>query len=576
MNNLAVADAFDTIADLLELQAENPFRILAYRRAALNLRGLAEDVAEIAQRGELEELPGIGKDLAAKIQEMVATGRLHYLDELTRRIPEGLSVLMTVPGIGPKKAKLLHDRLNVKSLAQLEALAKAGKLRGLPGMEQKTEENILRGLQLVKQGQERMPLGTAIALADDIIRHLKRAAPRAIQEIVPAGSLRRRKETVRDLDLLVISTHPQQVMDRFVALPHVGQVQAHGKTKSSIRTKEGVQVDLRVVEPASFGAALVYFTGSKQHNIKIRGLANRKGLTINEYGVFREKSGRRVAGKTEEEVYRALALPWIPPELREDSGEVEAGQGRGLPDLVELDDLRGDFHLHSDWSDGAHPIEEVVKAAKQRGYDYMLLTDHSQSLKVAGGLTPKELMEQRVILDRLNAKMKPFRVLLGTEMEILPDGRLDYPDAVLAKLDLVVGAVHSAFKQPRAVMTKRILTAIRSPYVNILAHPTGRLWGEREPYDVDLDEVARVAAQTGTALEMNAYTKRMDLNDAQAKRAHELGAMLVISTDSHVLTQLAAIELGVSLARRAWLTPKDVLNSRRLEEVLAWARRKRQ
>lgn len=573
MTHLEIADTFDTIADLLELQGENPFRIRAYRRAALNLRSLAQDLAEIAARGALEELPGIGKDLAAKIQEMLATGRLAYLEELKKKVPAALSILMTVPGIGPKKAKLIYDKFKVKSLKELEELARAQKLRSLPGLEAKTEENILRGIQIVKQGQERMPLGTAAALADDIVRHLKRLA--SIQEIVPAGSLRRCRETVRDIDILVISTHPKPVMDRFVTLPHVAQVQAHGTTKSSIRTQAGIQVDLRVVEPESFGAALVYFTGSKQHNIKIRGLANKLGLTINEYGVFKEKTGRRVAGKTEEEVYKALGLPWIPPELREDLGEVEAALRGRLPPLVTVEDLKGDFHLHSDWSDGAHPIEEVAKAARSRGYEYMVLTDHSQTLKVAGGLTPKELLEQRAEIDRLNARLRPFRILQGTEMEILPDGRLDYPDEVLAKLDVVVAAVHSAFKQPKDQMTQRILKAIRRPRVHILAHPTGRLWGEREPYEVDLEEVARVAAQTGTALEINSYTKRMDLNDAQAKRAHELGAKIVISTDTHVLTQLNAIDLGVSLARRAWLGPGDVLNSHSVDEVLEWARRKR-
>ncbi len=574
MNNLEIADTFDMIADLLELQAENPFRIRAYRRAALNLRSLAEDVAEIAGRGELEELPGIGKDLAAKIREMLSTGRLAYLDELKTKVPEALAALMTVPGIGPKKAKLLYDTLHVTSLEQLESLAKAHRLRGLPGMEAKTEENILRGLGVVKQGQERMPLGTARAIADDLIKQLRKET--SIREIIAAGSLRRCRDTVRDIDLLVVSTRPKAVMDRFVGLPHVAQVQAHGMTKSSIRTREGIQVDLRVVAPESYGAALVYFTGSKAHNVKIRGLANRLGLTVNEYGVFKERTGRRVAGKTEAEVYKALGLPWFPPELREDLGEIEAGLTGDLPDLVSAEAIRGDFHLHSNWTDGAHPIEVVARAAKARGYEYMLLSDHSRSLKVAGGLTAEELMEQRALVTKVNAKLKPFRILQGTEMEILPDGRLDYPDTVLAKLDVVIAAVHSAFKQPKAVMTRRITTAITNPHVHILAHPTGRLWGEREPYEVDLDEVARVAAKTGTALEMNAYTKRMDLNDVQAKRAHELGAMLVISTDTHVLAQLESFGLGLSLARRAWLGADDLLNTRRADAVLAWARRKRE
>lgn len=574
MTNREVADTFETIADLLEISGENPFRIRAYRRAALNLRSLAEDLAAISRRGGLEELPGIGQDLAAKIEEMVSTGRLAYLETLRRKIPEALSVLMTVPGIGPRKARLLHERLKVTTLAQLGRLARAHALQRLPGFEAKTEANILRGLQVVKQGQERMPLGEALGLADELIGRLTRDLGSTIRQITAAGSLRRGRDTVRDLDLLAISTSPAKVMDRFVALPHVAQVQAHGRTKSSIRTAAGVQVDLRVVPPESFGAALVYFTGSKQHNVKIRGVAKALGLLVNEYGVFREQTGRRVAGRTELEVYRALGMPWIPPELREDLGEVEAGLAGRLPRLVEMADCRGDFHLHSDWSDGAHPIEQVATAARQRGYEYMLLSDHSQSLKVAGGLTPDELMEQRQIVDRLNRRLTPFRILLGSEMEILPDGRLDYPDRVLAKLDVVIGAVHSAFKQPQAVMTRRILSAVRHPYVHIVAHPTGRLWGEREPYEVDLEAVARAAAETGTALEINAYTKRMDLNDVQAKRAHALGAMLVISTDTHVVTQLAAFGLGLSMARRAWLGPADLLNSRRADEVLAWARRK--
>ncbi|MBI4227031.1 MAG: DNA polymerase/3'-5' exonuclease PolX [Candidatus Omnitrophica bacterium] len=572
MNNAQIADVFETIGHLLEFQGDNPFRIRAYRRAALNLRTLTADLAEVAQRGALEELPGIGKDLAAKIQELLATGRLAYFEELSRRVPKALVTLVSVPGIGPKKARLLYDRLHVTSLDQLEDLARRHKLRGLPGMEAKTEENILQGLQVVRQGQARMPLGAALALANEVMKPL--AALPSVRQIVTAGSVRRRQESIGDIDLLAVSSRPGEVMDRFVTLPQVAQILAHGRTKSSIRTAGGVQVDLRVVEPDSFGAALVYFTGSKQHNVTIRGLANRRGLLVNEYGVFREKTHRRLAGATEEEVYRALGLPWIPPELREDRGEVGQGMAGTLPELVTMDAIRGDFHLHSDWSDGAHPIEEVAAAVKRAGYEYMLLSDHSHSLKVAGGLTAAELLKQRGIVERLNARLAPFRILLGTEMEILPDGRLDYPDTVLAKLDVVIAAVHSAFKQPRAVMTRRIVKAIRNPYVHILAHPTGRLWGQRAPYDVDLDEVARAAAQTGAALEINAYPTRMDLNDRQARRARELGALLAISTDTHALTQLETFELGLSMARRAGLTAKDVLNTRRVHEVLKWAQQK--
>ena len=573
MKQLEVADAFEQIADLLELKGENPFRIRAYRRAALNLRGLSEPLEGMASAGSLEEIPGVGKDLAAKIEEMISTGRLAYLERLKKEIPESLSTLMRVPGIGPKTAKRMYDRFKVKSIAQLETLVRAGKLRTLPGFQAKKEENILRGIQLFKAGQERMPLGIAMALAQEILTSL-RGLPE-IKRISVAGSLRRRKETIRDIDILMSSTNPGKVMDRFVKLPLVAQVQAHGETKSSIRTREGVQVDLRVVGPDAFGAALVYFTGSKEHNIKIRSLANRLGLTVNEYGVFREKSGRKVAGQEEEDVYRALGLSWVPPELREDQGEVEAAGANRLPHLVELKDLKGDFHIHSNWSDGHHPIEEVAKAAKARGYRYMLLSDHSKSLRVAGGLSESELLEEMEEVRTLNKRLSPFRILMGAEVDILPDGRMDYPDRVLEKLDLVIAAVHSAFKQPKEVMTRRIVKALTNRYVTLLAHPTGRLLGEREPYQVDLEKVYQVARQTNTALEINCYTQRLDLNDQQAKRARELGVKLVLSTDTHVLSQLDGIELGLAMARRAWAQPQDLLNTMELKDLLVWVSRKR-
>lgn len=334
-------------------------------------------------------------------------------------------------------------------------------------------------------------------------------------------------------------------------------------------------MDLRVVEPDAFGAALVYFTGSKAHNIRIRSLANRLGLTVNEYGVFRQKGGRRIAGREEKDVYRALGLPWIPPELREDWGEIEAAGKNHLPHLVEMKDLRGDFHIHSDWSDGHHPIEEVARALKRRGYRYMLLSDHSKSLRVAGGLTESELLKEMEEVRRLNKNLSPFRILMGAEVDILPDGRMDYPDRILAKLDLAIAAVHSAFKQPRDLMTRRIVRALNNRHVSILAHPTGRLLGEREPYEVDLEEVCRAAAQTGTALEINCYTQRLDLNDLQAKKAREMGAKLVLSTDTHVLDQLGDIDLGLAIARRAWAESSDLLNSMGSNELLGWAGKKR-
>ena len=573
MKQIEIADAFEQIADLLELKGENPFRIRAYRRAALNLQNLTEDLETLSKTDSLEEIPGVGKDLAGKIKEMLSTGRLGYLDDLRKKIPPSLSLLVTIPGVGPKTAKLLYDRFKVKSMGHLEELIKAGKLRTLPGFQQKKEENILRGIQLLKAGQERMTLGVAVVLSEEILKSLKRFPE--IKRISVAGSLRRRKETVRDVDILITSTQPAKVMDHFVHLPLAGQVQAHGPTKSSIRTKQGIQVDLRVVEPDAFGAALVYFTGSKAHNIKIRSLANRRGLTVNEYGVFKQKGNRKVAGREEEDVYQTLGLPWISPELREDLGEIEAAAAGRLPHLVELKDFKGDFHIHSDWSDGHHPIEEVALAAKARGYRYMLLSDHSQSLRIAGGLSEKELLEEMEEVRRLNKRLASFRILMGAEVDILPDGRMDYPDRVLSKLDLVIAAVHSAFKQPEEVMTRRIVKALNNPYVSILAHPTGRLLGEREPYQVDLEAVCRVARQTNTALEINCYTQRLDLNDMHARQARELGVKLVVSTDTHSLDQLDSIGLGISMARRAWVEPSDLLNTLNLSDLLSWVGKKR-
>lgn len=573
MKQLEVASAFEQIGDLLELKGENPFRIRAYRRAALNLRNLTGDLEEMAKAGFLETIPGIGKDLAAKIQEMVATGRLQFLENLKKQVPESLSALMSVPGIGPKTAKRVYDRFRVKSIHHLEELVKSGKLRKLPGFQEKREQNILRGIQLLKAGQERMPLGIAMTLADQFVSLLKEMPE--VKRIAVAGSLRRCSETIGDLDILITSKSPSKVMDRFVGLSLVAQVQAHGETKSSIRTAQGVQVDLRVVKPDAFGAALVYFTGSKAHNIRIRSLANKRGLTINEYGVFREKSGRRLAGEEEEEVYRPLGLPWIPPELREDLGEVEAAAAGRLPHLVEQKDIKGDFHIHSNWSDGHHSIEEVALAAKAKGHRYILLSDHSRSLRVAGGLTESELLEEMEEVRKLNRRLAPFRILMGAEVDILPDGRMDYPDRLLAKLDLAIAAVHSAFKQPREVMTRRILKAIANPYITLLAHPTTRLIGERGPIEVDLDEIFRAACRSDTALEINCYTQRLDLNDLHARRARELGVKLVLATDTHSLDQLNSIGLGLAMARRAWTEPRDLLNTLGLDDLLAWVSKKR-
>jgi DNA polymerase (family 10) len=571
VKNLEIARAFDLIADLLELKGENPFRIRAYRRAAQNLEGLTEDVETLAAQERLEEIPGIGPDLAGKIAEYLGTGRIDALESLRREVPAGLADLMGVPGVGPKTAKLLHDRLKVTDLGQLETLARAGKLRGLPGIQAKTEQNLLKGIALVRRGQARMPLGRALPLAEEIAHALARV--RGVKRVEPAGSVRRRKETVGDLDILVTSTDPARVMDAFVRLPQVADVLERGPTKASVRHREGIQVDLRVVEPATFGAALQYFTGSKQHNIRIREMAVKKRLKISEYGVFREPGGRRIAGATEEEVYAAVGLPWIPPELREDSGEIEAAQSRRLPALVELDDIRGDLHCHTNATDGHHTVEALVAAARERGYAYVLVSDHSRSTRIAGGLTAEEALAHVEKIRAVGRKQRGIAVLAGSECDILPDGSLDYPDEVLAQMDLVVVAVHSRFKQPRAEMTRRICRALENPYVNILAHPTGRLIGEREPYDVDLEAVFAAARRHGKALEINCYPERLDLNDVHARRARELGVLLAINTDTHALDQLDTMRLGVATARRAWVGPAEVINTWPVGKLRAWARK---
>ena len=573
MRNLEIAKLFNEIADLLEIKDENIFKIRAYRRAAMNLESLTEEIESVAERGGLTDIAGIGKDLAAKIGQALETGRIEYLDELRKEIPRGVVELMEIPGVGPKTAKLLFETLQVDSVENLEALAQEGKLLGLPGIKQKTIENILKGIQVVKRGRERMLLGRALPLAREIVQALEKLPP--VKKISMAGSLRRMRETVRDFDLLITSTKPAKVMGAFIALPQVAEVLAHGETKATVRHREGIQMDLRVVEPECFGAALQYFTGSKDHNIRVRELASRKGLKVSEYGVFKEATGRRIAGATEEEVYRAIGLPYIPPELREDTGEVEAALEGRLPNLLTLDDLRGDLHAHTNWSDGHHQLETLVQAAHRKGYEYIIVSDHSRSSTVAGGLSEEKLLEQIGKIRALNRKYRNFRILTGSECDILADGRLDYSDRVLAQLDIVLCAVHSRFKQGRAEMTARIVKALSNPYVNILAHPTGRLIGERDPYDVDLEAVFAAAKQHGKAVEINAQPSRLDLNDHQARRAKELGVKISIDTDTHFLDQLENMALGVATARRAWIGKADVINTMPLGKLLTWAHKSR-
>jgi DNA polymerase (family 10) len=573
VRNAEIAALFNEIADFLEIKSENPFRVRAYRRAAQTMEGLAEDVAAVAARGGLQEIPGIGRDLAGKIQEYLAHGAVAYLGELRTEIPPGVVEMMGIHGVGPKTAKLLYERAGVDSVERLEELAQAHALVGIPGIQAKTEENILKGIAVWKSGRERMPLGAALPLAEAICTALE--ALEGTDRISLAGSVRRMRETVKDIDILVTSTRPARVMEAFVALPNVAEVIAHGETKSSVRLREGIQADLRVVAPECFGAALQYFTGSKQHNIRVRELAQRQGLKVNEYGVFDEKTNRRVAGATEEEVYRAIGLAFVPPEIREDGGEVEAARENRLPALVVLDDIRGDLQLHTTWSDGAHSVADLAAGVRAKGYRYMAVTDHSKSATVAGGMDETRVVRMIAEVRAYNQRSKGFRVLAGCEVDIRADGSLDFPDEILAQLDLVQVSIHSRFKMSRDDMTRRIVRAVRHPLVHILGHPTGRLIGERAPYEADIETVLQAAKTGGVAVEINASPSRLDLNDVHARRAKDLGIPIAISTDAHAIPQLEYMRYGVAVARRAWLTASDVLNTRSAQALSAWLKQRR-
>ncbi len=565
MKNQQIAKIFSEMAELLELKGENVFRIRAYSRAAQNMDNLSKDVSALSDE-ELTAIPGIGKDLAAKIREFLTTGKVAKHEELKQDFPGGVLDLLRIPGLGPRKAKQFYDKLRITSVEELEAAIQSGKLKGLPGIQSKTIDNILKGIERIKRGTERRPLGRVLPLAEDIVRRMRENAP--VDRIAVAGSIRRMKETVKDIDVLTTSKKPEAVMDVFVKLPHVSRVLAQGPTKSSIITDEGIQVDLRVVEENSFGAALQYFTGSKQHNIKLREMAVRAGLKLNEYGAFKDPGEKKIGGKTEEEMYKALKLPYIPPELREDTGEIEAALEGKLPDLVTLEDIKGDLHVHTKESDGSHDLDTMVQAAQKKGYEYIAITDHTKGLGVAHGLDEKRLDAEMRLIDEANRRLRGFTIVKGTEIDIRADGRLDLPDEALMGLDIVVASIHSGFKQTREQITKRLLAAIRNPCVSVIAHPTGRLIGERDAYAVDMEAVLKEAAKYGVAMEINAYPLRLDLNDLHVKLAKEYGVPLVISTDAHVTSQFDFMAYGVAMARRGWVEKKDVLNTLPYEQLI--------
>jgi DNA polymerase (family 10) len=557
MKNKEVATLFESLADILEIKGEEVFRVNAYRRAARIVGDLAVDVAELAEKGELTSIAGIGKGTAGSIEQYLATGKMKRYEEEKKTVPKGLMELLAVPGLGPKTIGLLWHELGVKSMAGLKRVLRGKKILDLPGMGAKKVENIEAGIRAYESRSGRLTLGAILPTAEGIVDDMREHSGAGSIDL--AGSVRRCRETIGDIDVLASSRSPRREIETFTGLSCVEEVLASGTTKASVRVGGSIQVDLRVVSPGEYGAALMYFTGSQAHNVRLRELAQEKGLKLSEYGLF--KGDRRLAAKTEEAVYKRLGLPFIPPELREDRGEVQAGLEGDLPDLVELDKIRGDLHVHSNWSDGASTIEEVARAAKARGYSYVSINDHSHSLGVAHGLTVERIEKQMEEIDEVNAKLKGITVLKGTEVDILSDGRTDFPDEVLQRLDVVVASIHSGFRQSRDQITDRMISAIENPHVDIIGHPTGRLLGTRPAYEVDLDRVLRAAAEHDTAMEMNAYHERLDLNDMNARRAAELGVALAIGTDAHHIDQLWMMELGVSTARRGWLGPGAILNT---------------
>ena len=568
VRNEDIVQTLNAIADLLEIKGDSRFRVNAYRDAGRHVEGLTESLATIAAEGRLRSVPGIGEAIATKIQEMLETGHLAYYDRLSTEIPTTLLDLLQVPGLGPRKVKLLYESLRVQNLADLQQALQDGRVAALAGMGEKTAQNLQRELERWEQRGRRVPLGVALPLVEEIVAALRERCA-AILQIDSAGSVRRRRDTIGDLDVLATSERPDDVLNAFTALPMVQEVVARGDTKASILTGRQQQVDLRVVAPDSWGAALQYFTGSKQHNVRVREIAVRKGWRLNEYGLIEAATDRKLAGAEEEDIYHQLGMAWVPPELREDAGEIDAALADRLPRLIEVGDVRGDLHSHSDWSDGSATIETMWQAARARGLAYLALTDHSQSLGVANGLSVERIRQQQAIVDEINRRGDGPRLLHGVELEIRADGSLDFPDDVLAELDVVVASVHSSLGQPRDKMTARLIAAARNPHVDIIGHPTGRLLGRREPYDVDIEALIGACAESGTALEINANPARLDLDDVHARRAVEKGVWLAIDTDAHAIDNFDLLPYGIFTARRAWVGPEHVLTCLPLAALLA-------
>lgn len=557
-NNDRVASVLEEVADLLELKEDTFFQVRAYRRVAKEIASLTEDIKDLYVRGHLDQVPGVGKAIHDKIVEIVRTGELQYLNDLRNEFPAGLLQVMRVPDVGPKTAGRLYKELKVTNLQDLKAAAEQHRIRMLKGFGEKTEENILKGIRYLESRQGRMLLGYAYPRGRALEEHMRE---RGFDLVSLGGSLRRMKETIGDIDILVGSSEAERAMDAFVSYPQAAEVMLRGETKTSIRLQDGVQVDMRVVSPSSFGAALQYFTGSKEHNVKMRSLANDLGYKVNEYGVFRLSDGSKVAGETEEGVYEVLGMQWMPPEMREDRGEVDLARKGQVPRVVTLSDICGDLHTHSEASDGVDSVEAMAMAAEARGYEYLAITDHSRSLTIGNGLSAERLLESMELVRKVNEAHPRIRLLVGTEAEIDEKGGLDYPPKLLEDLDIVVAAVHSRFKMTPAEMTERLVTAISNENVNILAHPTGRIIGEREGYSFDVDKVMRAAKDNGVAMEVNSFPERLDLKDVHCAMARERGVTISIDTDAHNVRQLDHMLYGVATAKRGWVPPELVLNA---------------
>jgi DNA polymerase (family 10) len=564
IHNSEIAEIFDRVANLLEIEGANPFRVRAYRNAARVVVNLSQSLADMVARGQdLTEFSGIGKDLAGKIKEIVDTGSLELLRELESHIPPELTEMMKIAGLGPKRVHLLHEKLGVKTPKDLQVAARMGKIKELKGFGEKTEKQILESVGEITGDKRRFMLSTAEPVAQALVDHLKNV--KGVKEVIVAGSFRRRRETVGDLDVLATCDHSNEVMAAFVDYEDVKKLVAKGDTKSAVVLRSGMEVDLRVVPQESYGAALHYFTGSKAHNIAIRHLGVKKGLKINEYGVFRGDD--RVAGKTETEVYEMVDLPYIEPELRENLGEVEAAQQKQLPRLITLEDIKGDLHTHTKATDGRNTLEEMAQAAQERGYEYLAITNHSKRVSMAHGLTAEDLAREIQEIDRLNGKFRGFALLKAIELDILPDGSLDLPDEILKELDLTVCSVHYNINLSREQQTERIIRAMDNPYFNILAHPTGRLINRRNPYEVDLERLLEAARERGCFMELDSQPDRLDLADIHCKLAKDMGVKIAVDTDAHSTAELTFMRFGISQARRGWLETGDVVNTRTWKEM---------